>query len=135
MRAVDMPITGDDKGMVGETLDRYRERWLQLHDMKTGGIMGLCLLAWKMPMRSTRTLDKGQEVFKFTRGVIVGRELHDIDKDIGRRQSTCHRISMALLSVCFSFVIFIFHTVCLRVLLGQSLLSYRVCMCICHYLR
>ena len=45
VRAVDMPITGDDKGMVGETLERYRQRWLQLHDMKTGGIMGLCPLA------------------------------------------------------------------------------------------
>ena len=84
MRAVDMPITGDDKGMVGETLDRYRERWLQLHDMKTGGIMGLCPLAWMMPMRCTRTLDKEQQVFRFTRCVLVGWELHDIDKDIGR---------------------------------------------------
>ena len=58
MRAVDMPITGDDTDMVGETLDRYRQRWLQLHDMKTRGIMGPCPIAWNMPMRCTRTLDK-----------------------------------------------------------------------------
>ena len=82
VRAVDMPITGDDKGMVGETLERYRQRWLQLHDMKTGGIMGLCPLAWEMPMRCTRTLDKDKQVFKFTPCVLVGWELHDIDKDM-----------------------------------------------------
>ena len=50
--------------------------------MKTDGIMGLCPLACVMPMRCTCTLDKEQQVFKFTRCVLVGWELHDIDKDM-----------------------------------------------------
>lgn len=92
MRVVDIPITGDDKCMVGETLARYRERWLQLHDMQPGGIMGICPLAWKMPMRCTRTLGEEQQVFKFTGCELVGWELHDIDDGIGRCVSNCFTI-------------------------------------------
>ena len=57
VRAVDHPITGDDKSMSGEALERQRRRWLQLHDMQTGGIMGLCPLTVDLPVRLTRTLD------------------------------------------------------------------------------
>ena len=81
VRAVDQPVTGDDKSMSGEALERQRRRWLQLHDMQTGGIMGLCPLTVDLPLRLTRTLDKERHAYKFSRCTLVGWELQDLDKE------------------------------------------------------
>ena len=42
--AVDRPVTKDDQILSAEALQRRREQWLQLHDQKTQGIMGLVKL-------------------------------------------------------------------------------------------
>jgi len=81
VRAVDQPGTGDDKSMSGATLGRQRRRWLQLHDMQTGGIMGLCPLTVDLPLRLTRTLDKERHAYKFSRCTLVGWKLQDLDKE------------------------------------------------------
>ena len=57
------------------------EKWLQLHDMKTGGIMGLLPCTWNLPVRFTHTLDKKRKIFKFARGRLVGWELHQVDQE------------------------------------------------------
>ena len=81
VRALDHPTTGEDKSMSGEALERHRQRWLQLHDMQTGGIMGLCPLTVNLPMRLTRTLDKERHAYKFARCRLVGWDLQDLDRE------------------------------------------------------
>ena len=42
--AYDKPLTAEDKTLPIETLERMRERWLELHDQNTAGIMGMLSL-------------------------------------------------------------------------------------------
>ena len=67
--------------MSKEALEMARARWLRLHDMQTAGIMGLFPAIKELPVRFTRTLDKERKIFKFTRGVLIGWELHPVDQE------------------------------------------------------
>ncbi len=66
--AHDRPLTCEDENMATESLEKQRERWLQLHDKVTNGIMGLLPLVHDMPMRFTSTENAAYGVFKNSRG-------------------------------------------------------------------
>ena len=76
-----MPNTTEDRTATKERLEQLREKWLQLHDMKTSCIMGLMPCTWNLPLRFTHTLDKKRKIFKFARGRLVGWELHQVDEE------------------------------------------------------
>ena len=48
-------------------LDAKRRRWLEFHDQKTGGIMGLLPLIKGLPVRLTEHVDRGKALFKNTK--------------------------------------------------------------------
>ena len=75
-------MTGDDKGMRGESLHKARQRWWQLHDQQTGGIPGLFPLVPELPVQFTNTYAREDHIFKFTRGCIWGWELQPLDAAI-----------------------------------------------------
>ena len=85
--ALDRPITKDDKPMSPEAFQHRREQWLQLHDQKTNGIMGLLPLVRDMPVRFTETTDKDKQIFKNSRGKLVGWHLEQVDEERLRGQS------------------------------------------------
>ena len=85
--ASDRPITKDDKPMSPDALQHRREQWLQLHDQKTNGIMGLLPLVRDMPVRFTETTDKDKLMFKNSRGKLVGWHLEQVDEERLRGQS------------------------------------------------
>ena len=62
-------------------LQHRREQWLQLHDQKTNGIMGLFPAVVDLPVRFTETTNKEKQIFKNTRGKLKG----------GVRAPPCHR--------------------------------------------
>ena len=47
-----------------DALNSKRKRWLELHDQKTGGIMGLLPLVKGLPVRLTDHIDRGLGLFK-----------------------------------------------------------------------
>ena len=73
--AHDWPVAGGDEDLKGETLERARRRWLQLHDKTTGGIMGLLSLVKGIPMRLTCAVEDARGAFKNARAELVGWEL------------------------------------------------------------
>ena len=81
VRANDMPTSGDIKGLHGDALQAARENWWKRHDQHTNGIMGLMPLVYGLPERFTRTVDPLRKIHKFTRGVLIGWELHDYDAE------------------------------------------------------
>ena len=64
VRAFDLPLAEEDKGLNAGELERRRRQWLQIHDKKTGGIMGLMPLVHDLPMRLTDTKDPSKHAFK-----------------------------------------------------------------------
>ena len=64
VRAFDLPLAEEDKGLNVGDLERRRRQWLQIHDKKTGGIMGLMPLVHDLPMRLTDTKDPSKHAFK-----------------------------------------------------------------------
>ena len=79
--AHDDPGRTDAGALKGPALQRQRDRWLQLHDKQTGGIMGLLPCVRGLPMRFTETVDREKRIFKNTRGVLEGWELSDLDAE------------------------------------------------------
>ena len=57
-------------------LDAKRRRWLEFHDQKTGGIMGLLPLIKGLPVRLTEHVDRGKGLFKNTKCKIHGWTLN-----------------------------------------------------------
>ena len=53
-----------------ESMDAKRIHWLQFHDQKTGGIMGLCPLVKGMPVRLTGHIDRDLGLYKTTKCTI-----------------------------------------------------------------
>ncbi len=72
--------------MSQHTLQHHRDRWLQLHDLRTGGIMGLCPLTMNLPVRLTLTLGKERHAVTISRCILTAWELHPID---GARVAAC----------------------------------------------
>ena len=73
--------------MSAAALQHRREQWLQLHDQKTNGIMGLFPAVVDLPVRFTETTDKDKQIFKNTRGKLKGWHLEQIDDERLRGQS------------------------------------------------
>ena len=48
-------------------LDAKRRRWLEFHDQKTGGIMGLLPLIKGLPVRLTEHVNRNKGLFKNTK--------------------------------------------------------------------
>ena len=48
-------------------LDVKRRRWLEFHDQKTGGIMGLLPLIKGLPVRLTEHVNRNKGLFKNTK--------------------------------------------------------------------
>ena len=71
----------DAGALKGRALQRQRDRWLQLHDKQTGGIMGLLPCVRGLPVRFTETVDREKRIFKNIRGVLGGWELSDLDAE------------------------------------------------------
>ena len=94
--ARDTPDQTDDKALKGPALDRQRERWLQLHDQQTGGIMGLFPCVRDMPVRFTATVDRDKKIFKNGRGILLGWELSDLDA----QRAATQRVSELVLLDC-----------------------------------
>jgi hypothetical protein len=63
-------------------LEAKLERFLQMHDMKTAGIPGICPLFKGLWMRTTVKTVRSAEVtlLKHTSCTVIGWELHDIDR-------------------------------------------------------
>ena len=59
-----------------EHMDAKRKHWLQFHDQKTGGIMGLCPLVKGMPVRLTGHIDRDLGLYKTTKCTIHGWSLN-----------------------------------------------------------
>ena len=57
-------------------LDTKRRRWLEFHDQKTSGIMGLLPLIKGLPVRLTEHVDRGKALFKNTKCKIHGWTEH-----------------------------------------------------------
>ena len=57
-------------------MDEKRRRWLQFHDQKTGGIMGLCPLVKGLPVRLTDHVDRDLGLYKQTKCTIHGWSLN-----------------------------------------------------------
>ena len=64
VRAHDKPLAEDDEDLCEEDLEVLQRQWLQYHDKKTGGIMGLMPLVHDLPMRLTETKDPSKHAFK-----------------------------------------------------------------------
>jgi hypothetical protein len=77
--AHDWPVAGGDEALSGETLEKARRRWLQLHDKSTNGIMGLLPLVRGMPVCLTATEDDKAGAFKNAKGELVGWQLSDAE--------------------------------------------------------
>ena len=60
-------------------LQKQQERWLELHDRQTAGILGLFPLIEGMPVRFTETYDRGANAFKHATGLLTGWSLSDVD--------------------------------------------------------
>ena len=60
-----------------DALTEKRKRWLQAHDQKTGGIMGLLPLVKGLPVRLTDHVDRGLGLFKNSKCTIHGWTLHE----------------------------------------------------------
>ena len=60
-----------------DALTEKRKRWLELHDQKTGGIMGLLPLIRGLPVRLTDHVDRGLGLFKNSKCTIHNWTLHD----------------------------------------------------------
>ena len=64
------------------------ERFLQMHDMKTGGIPGICPLFVGLRMRTTEKIVRTAQitVLKHTTCEVVGWQLHEADeRHVGQR--------------------------------------------------
>ena len=53
-----------------EPMDAKRKHWLQFHDQKTSGIMGLCPLVKGMPVRLTGHINRDLGLYKTTKCTI-----------------------------------------------------------------
>ena len=60
-----------------DALTEKRKRWLEAHDQKTGGIMGLLPLIRGLPVRLTDHVDRGLGLFKNSKCTIHSWTLHD----------------------------------------------------------
>ena len=76
------------------------ERFLQMHDMKTAGIPGICPLFKGLRMRTTEKIIRSKQatILKHTSCKVVGWELHEIDKSCiaqggGERFLPCQRVT------------------------------------------
>ena len=58
-----------------ESMDAKRIHWLQFHDQKTGGIMGLFPLVRGMPVRLTAHINRELALYKTTKCKIHGWKL------------------------------------------------------------
>ena len=75
--ATDKPLAGEQ----GESFSEERkERWLELHDRNTAGIMGLFPYVQDMPVRFTVTDNREQGVFKHSRGILRHLTLTEEEK-------------------------------------------------------
>ena len=59
-----------------ESMDAKRMNWLQFHDQKTGGIMGLCPLVKGLPVRLTDHVDRDLGLYKQTKCTVHGWSLN-----------------------------------------------------------
>ena len=72
--AHDVPVQQGSLGK-GEELEQWRARWLEFHDRKSSGILGLLPLVLDLPMKFTEAPSKAARemgVFKHARGGCVG---------------------------------------------------------------
>ena len=53
-----------------EAMDAKRKHWLQFHDQKTSGIMGLCPLVKGLPVRLTGHIKRELGLYKTTKCTI-----------------------------------------------------------------
>ena len=60
-----------------DALNSKRRRWLEFHDQKTGGIMGLLPLVKGLPVRLTEHVDRGLGLFKNSKCTIHGWTLSE----------------------------------------------------------
>ena len=81
VRAMGVPLTGDNASLRGPQLHAARLRWLQLHDRQTGGIPGLFPLVKDLPLQFTTTYDREAGQFKFTRCTLWGWQLQKVDAE------------------------------------------------------
>ena len=58
------------------SLNKKRRRWLEFHDQKTGGIMGLLPLIKGLPVRLTDHIDRNLGLYKQTKCTIHGWTLN-----------------------------------------------------------
>ena len=72
-------MAAEDKALTRERLKDLRRQWLQKHDQDTAGIPGLFPAMKEMPVRFTATLDRQRQIFKHTRGQVVGWQLDALD--------------------------------------------------------
>ena len=79
--AEDRPLHPDHTSLEEDELNRKREEWLQYHDQKTNGTMGLLPLIKGMPLRITETHNtyKDKGLFKNRRCTLYGWKLHTDD--------------------------------------------------------
>ena len=79
--AYDKPVAGELKDLPPEQLAKKKQAWLSYHDMATAGIMGTFPCVRNLPVRFTDTIDRNLKIFKHSRGVLVGWDLHEVDAE------------------------------------------------------
>jgi hypothetical protein len=72
-------VKGSDTSAIA--MERRQDRFLELHDRDTAGIMGMLPLVLDMPMRFTYTENRTEGVFQHSRGILCGWILTDREKE------------------------------------------------------
>ena len=70
--------TGEEK-LTPQRIETLSWQFLQYHDRKTGGIMGLFPAVHNLPIRVTQTEDAEAGVVKNARGTLVGWTLSEAE--------------------------------------------------------
>ena len=77
--ARDWPLPTAEEKFSPARLESLRRQFLQLHDKKTAGIMGLFPAVLNLPVRFTQTEDADVGAVKNARGNLVGWTLPDVE--------------------------------------------------------
>ena len=93
-----------------DALTAKRKRWLEAHDQKTGGIMGLLPLVRGLPVRLTDHVDRGLGLFKKSKCTIHGWTLHE-------NEATCLFSRARLIAAVFYYFV---RMMCVRATIDES---------------
>ena len=96
------------KALDRSALNAKRKRWLEFHDQKTGGIMGLLPLIKGLPVRLTDHIDRNLGLYKQTKCTIHGWTLNinEARSCLVARTHLIHRMCLfcATRECCFCFL-------------------------------